>query len=378
MNTKLHAVTDAEGRPIRFFMTAGQVSDYTGAAALLGSLPKAEWLLADPMTALGLCSGAVARELAPGGAPDWVHLLPGGHIRGRDGRRFRLSDPDAVIRAFHAGAIDLPIDYEHQIDKEEARLNGPVPAAGWIKEMEARPTGLWARVDWTARAREMIANLEYRYLSPTLLYNEKTLEVVKLKGAGLVHHPNLHLTALASQETDMDPDATILQQIIEALDLEPDTEPEAVLAVIAKMRDAMSKAGADPADAQKTVAELAERLAAPDPAQFVPIATVRAMLAERNANIATMSEERAREKVTEATRKGYLSPAMQDWATALCRSDEASFDAFLAKSVPAFAHLTAESHLRGLPPGRGRTVTVPAEAEAICAQLGIEPSALSD
>ena len=46
MNTKLHAVTDADGRPLRFFMTAGQVSDYTGAAALLVSLPKAEWLLA--------------------------------------------------------------------------------------------------------------------------------------------------------------------------------------------------------------------------------------------------------------------------------------------------------------------------------------------
>ena len=47
MNTKLHAVTDAEGRPIRFFITAGQISDYTGAAALLDSLPKADWLLAD-------------------------------------------------------------------------------------------------------------------------------------------------------------------------------------------------------------------------------------------------------------------------------------------------------------------------------------------
>ena len=35
MNTKLHAVT------------AGQVSDHTGAAALLGSLLPAEWLLAD-------------------------------------------------------------------------------------------------------------------------------------------------------------------------------------------------------------------------------------------------------------------------------------------------------------------------------------------
>ena len=47
MNTKLHAVTDAKGRPIRFFMSAGQVSDYTGAAALLSGLPKADWLLGD-------------------------------------------------------------------------------------------------------------------------------------------------------------------------------------------------------------------------------------------------------------------------------------------------------------------------------------------
>ena len=47
MNTKLHAVTDATGRPIRFFVTAGQVSDYTGARALLSSLPDADWLLGD-------------------------------------------------------------------------------------------------------------------------------------------------------------------------------------------------------------------------------------------------------------------------------------------------------------------------------------------
>ncbi len=47
MNTKLHAVTDSNGRPISFFMTAGQVSDYIGAAALLDELPKAQWLLAD-------------------------------------------------------------------------------------------------------------------------------------------------------------------------------------------------------------------------------------------------------------------------------------------------------------------------------------------
>ena len=32
---------------MKFFMTAGHVSEYTGAAALLGSLPAAEWMLGD-------------------------------------------------------------------------------------------------------------------------------------------------------------------------------------------------------------------------------------------------------------------------------------------------------------------------------------------
>ncbi len=47
MNSKLHAVTDAAGRPLRMFLTAGQRSDYIGARALLDALPPAEHLLAD-------------------------------------------------------------------------------------------------------------------------------------------------------------------------------------------------------------------------------------------------------------------------------------------------------------------------------------------
>ncbi|PZO62189.1 MAG: IS5 family transposase [Paracoccus denitrificans] len=47
MNTKLHAVADANGRPLSFFLTAGPVSDYTGPAALLDEIPKAQWLLGD-------------------------------------------------------------------------------------------------------------------------------------------------------------------------------------------------------------------------------------------------------------------------------------------------------------------------------------------
>lgn len=47
MNTKLHAICDSQGRPLDLFVTAGQVSDYIGARALLSSLPKVEWLLGD-------------------------------------------------------------------------------------------------------------------------------------------------------------------------------------------------------------------------------------------------------------------------------------------------------------------------------------------
>jgi transposase len=47
MKTKLHAVTDANGRPLGFFITAGQISDYTSAAALFDHLPKVQWVLAD-------------------------------------------------------------------------------------------------------------------------------------------------------------------------------------------------------------------------------------------------------------------------------------------------------------------------------------------
>jgi transposase len=47
MNTKLHTVCDSQGRPISLFVTAGQVSDYIGARALLSSRPNVEWLLGD-------------------------------------------------------------------------------------------------------------------------------------------------------------------------------------------------------------------------------------------------------------------------------------------------------------------------------------------
>ncbi|MBQ2260398.1 MAG: hypothetical protein II336_03415 [Loktanella sp.] len=79
-----------------------------------------------------ICERALDSEV-----PEWVHLLPAGQIEARDGRTFNFSNPDVVLAAFHAGDIDLPIDYQHQNQK-----------AGWQR------SGACCRVDQgTARQR---------------------------------------------------------------------------------------------------------------------------------------------------------------------------------------------------------------------------------
>ena len=311
----------------------------------------------------GLLSATCDRALAPGGAaPEWVHLLPEGHIKGRDGRDFELSDPGALVLAFQSGGIDLPIDYEHQNDKPEAKLSGPVPAAGWIKELKAAAGGLWGRVEWTATAAEMIRRKEYRYLSPSILFHPKTRQIMLLKGAGLVHNPNLYLTALASQETPM---------------LHPNKpqSPEA-----ANLAAELAKLLQLPADTpvQDLVAKVAELLkAAPDPARFVPIEAVQDMLSDRRSERATLSAGRATEKVNAAVRQGYITNGMRDWALSLCASDETAFDSFLEKAGPTFAYLSQTTHAAQLYTGQTQARVGSDMEAAVCTQLGLKPGSLA-
>jgi phage I-like protein len=311
----------------------------------------------------GLSLAICDRALAPGGAaPEWVHLLPEGHIKGRDGRDFELADPGALVLAFQSGGIDLPIDYEHQNDKPEAKLSGPVPAAGWIKELKAAAGGLWGRVEWTATAAEMIGRKEYRYLSPSILFHPKTRQIMHLKGAGLVHNPNLYLTALASQETPMLPPNK--PQTPEAVNLAAELAKLLKLPADTPVQDLMAK-----------VADLLK--AVPDPAKFVPIEAVQDMLSDRRSERATLSAGRATDKVHAAVRQGYLTNGMRDWALALCASDERAFDSFLEKAGPTFAYLSKTSHAAQAYIGQPQDHAGSDLEAAVCAQLGLKPGTLA-
>lgn len=125
--------------------------------------------------------------------PDLVQLLPPGEFSGRDGRGPYRADTAAILSAFTAWGMPLSIDYDHQgLFVQE---NGaPAPAAGWITRIVSNTDGLWGAVDWTAKAREMIGNGEYRYLSPVFDYAPGGT-VIRMIGAGLTNSPNLYLTA---------------------------------------------------------------------------------------------------------------------------------------------------------------------------------------
>ncbi|WP_375263779.1 phage protease [Palleronia sp.] len=120
------------------------------------------------------------------GAPEWVHLLPPGVIEARDGRTFDATDSATIVAAFSAGGIDLPVDYEHQNDAPKGRVSGRVPPAGWITELKQRSNGLWGRVEWTERARILIAARKHRFLSPTIITEKGSGRIVRLKSAALV------------------------------------------------------------------------------------------------------------------------------------------------------------------------------------------------
>ncbi len=152
---------------------------------------------------------AVLTQSLPEAAGEF-RILPAGVFRAKDGRPAHLPgwkiDAEIAQRVIAASASvdDLVIDYEHQTINAEK--NGqPAPAAGWFKRIVWREgAGLFAvGVQWTDKAKAMIAAGEYRHVSPVFPYNAVTGEVQKIIGLGLTNNPALpglaNLAALSAQ-----------------------------------------------------------------------------------------------------------------------------------------------------------------------------------
>ncbi len=291
-------------------------------------------------------------ELASEGGkvPYLIHLFPLGRTVAMHGRVFIVDNPEEIIAQSKAiRQTDLPIDFEHQNDDKETRQKGPIAAAGWIKSLVAKPDGIWAVVEWTARASAMIAAREYRYLSPAFYMTKGTENVFAIKGAGLVHTPAMNLVALA-RANDRDDTLEVMTAtacFAVALGLDSDANEADILAAIASSQT-------------------------PDPARFVSIDIMR----DLQVSSAAFTEEKLVGKVESAISGGYITPAMHDWAVGLCRNDPASFDSFIASSTPAWGHFLSTSQLDGKAfPNERRSNELEVQ---MCRQLGLTPGRLSN
>ena len=160
-------------------------------------MPSPNTLRSSAAVAIAACTFAVQAAGADG--LHRVQFFPAGEFRSGDVRpqevpawRIDAASAALVIERFNARKKPLVIDYEHQTLHKEK--NGqPAPAAGWFKGLEWREgQGLFmVQIEWTERAREMIAGSEYRYLSPVFGFDSQTGAVTYIHSVALTNDPAL-------------------------------------------------------------------------------------------------------------------------------------------------------------------------------------------
>ena len=214
---------------------------------------------------------AIALTKTSGGdvvVPDWVKLFGVGHLTTNDGREWFNTKPDDFIAATTALNLDPPVDTNHNI---EHGLDDP--AMGWVKRLENREGEIWAEIEWTKRGHTAVANKDYRYVSPSFAYDERTLQIRHLESVALVNKPAFSLPALTSRkpkaaqtaltsktETSMFTEEQ-LAQMRKTYGLADDADAEAIMAAIAEAQKSDPKP-VDQTDEEKAAAKAAEEAAA--------------------------------------------------------------------------------------------------------------------
>lgn len=360
------------------------------------------------------CIAALAIEINKA-TPGVIQLFPAGEFRAMDGRpddvaHWVMTAEIAAALIAQADARQTPymLDYEHQV--QQAKTNGlPAPAAGWFKQLEWREgEGLFAiDVAWTARAAEMIAADEYRYISPLFAYSKPDGYVQLLINAALTNTPALDgmdevilaaASLLSATDNPQPEDSTAMDELLERLrwmlNLPITATQDDIIAELNKLIDQLSGGQGTAAASvslieilaqrEQSIAQLSAQVESPDPAKWVAVdvmnsAIQQAVAKAGSTNEAALAIQQAETLVTVALSDGRLLPAQEAWAKSLAKSDPASLTAFIDKA-PKIAALS-HSQTGGLPP-KGAPEREPAGDDdtlnvAVCSLMGTDPDEIS-
>jgi len=329
--------------------------------------------------------GKVVSQVEPAPLPEWIRLLPLGMVELSDSREsFEVDAASlaAMVTAFRSRGVDLVIDYEHQ------SLHGErAPAAGWIKDLQARPDGLWAKVEWTRQAREYLLSKEYRYFSPVLRLDPSSRRPLALLHLGLTNVPAIkRLPALVAKwggpagaavdvagalgsedQASMNPGqerGNTMDKVKELLGLGPEANEEEVAARILEVWGELAAALNLPPEA--SLSQIKEALAALQAGE----ASLRESSNELAALKTRLAAEAADRAVGEALQLGKISPAQKAWALEYFRRDPEGFSTYVTrapKAVPVDELLA----LRG--GERSAAAELLPEEVALCRSLHLAP-----
>ena len=287
-----------------------------------------------------------------------IQLLPYGEFRAIDGRPFDapawfLTEENGhdVARLANSAANELVIDYEHQtVNKEK---NGqPAPAAGWMRWFEFTVKGLFAEASWTDKAQQMIDAKEYRYISAVFSYDTAGY-VRKIYHAGLTNSPALdgmdEILAAASAKfltpdlnTNEETNMKLLELLRQAFKTPNATEEEltaALSALVAKQPETVALTAVfDELQAKESqIAVLSVQT--PDPAQFVPVATMQNLQNQLATLSAQVQQDKSSALIQAALEGGKLLPAQKAWAEGLAQTEGglASLTTYLNTVAPTAA-----------------------------------------
>ncbi|MBK5959327.1 hypothetical protein CCR97_14085 [Rhodoplanes elegans] len=262
-----------------------------------------------PDVALGVVTLDVA-ALAAGSDDDagWVRVAPRGEITTRDGRRY-VFEPERLVARFAADGIDVPVDVDHAISRKPL-FGERADAVGWIKALEARPDGLWARVELLDAGKAVLAARTHRFVSPTFHHTDAGL-ATWLHSVALVAAPALAMAAIAAAvPASPDPphhtERRMIKAIAQALGLADGADEAACLAAIGTLQ------------AERTAAAGKVDKAVHDQA----LATLSAAQAQLAALQAAGRKTRVDAVIEGALKAKKILPAQRDHYVALCATDD--------------------------------------------------------
>ena len=155
--------------------------------------------MTNPLASSSIGLAVLTLRVVPGSQR--IRVIPAGRFDAPRGARGGVGPwtltAAAAARIIALNAVrqaDILVDYEHQ--RLSSKDNGKeVPAAGWINPRSlvwvesGLEAGLYGEVKWTAKAAEMIAADQYRYLSPVFTYDKTTGEPNDLLNVALTNFP---------------------------------------------------------------------------------------------------------------------------------------------------------------------------------------------